>query len=154
MKLIVVGALLLLGCASTESGTAIESDSLTTKAPESFGALESASSNVIHVTVDATALSATEAQSIRTLSVRVLGDSKLVAAHTYPITSELADGNQRVAFPYYPGIDQGVLAFRIGVNDVDGVELTAAERKFPVNNGKGTCGARVIELAVGKSPAK
>ncbi len=154
MKLIVVGALLLLGCASTESGTASESDSLKTKAPESFGALERASSNVIHVTVDATALSATEAQSIRSLSVRVVGDSKLVVQYTYPIASQLADGELRVAFPYYPGIDHGVLAFRVGVNDVNGTELTFAEQKFPVNNGNGTCAPRVIELASSKATDK
>ncbi len=123
IKLMVLGMAVLSGCALPASEVDADSESLSAKSAP-FGALEGhgqRSSNLIHVTVDARALSATERLRIKSMSVRVTGAAQVVD-YTYPISTQLLDGETR--FPYYPGIDHGVVVFRVGVNDVNGTELS------------------------------
>jgi hypothetical protein len=133
-KFIVVA--LLCGCALPPSEVEPESDSLAATAQEPLGAIgvQRRSGNLIHVTIDARALSTTERRNIHSLSVRVTGDMVPVV-HTYPIGDELADGETR--FPYYPGADHGVVLIRVGVNDVNGTELSSSERQLNLAAPKG-----------------
>ncbi len=104
------------------------------------GCGDKSDANLIHVVIDATKLSPTERMVIRSLSVKVTGD-RVPVDHTYPIGNQLADGE--TSFPYYPGIDSGILVFRVGVNDVNGTELSWTERAAEVG------GEVRIELQLG-----
>ncbi len=104
------------------------------------GCGDKSDANLIHVVIDATKLSPTERMVITSLSVKVTGD-RVPVDHTYPIGNQLADGE--TSFPYYPGIDSGILVFRVGVNDINGTELSWTERAAEVG------GEVRIELQLG-----